>query len=140
MVQLHEDGLGCHLPVHAESLVGRSVLRLDVYAVRVKKPLAFRPDGAGAIHRLEFDSHEVLGLAIAYRNQAIVDTPTRHSQLCNDPQLISGFVEIKQVDAVGENLAAFKKTKRANHRGKLYLPIRHRASPDGQVGLALAVL
>jgi hypothetical protein len=140
VVQLDEDRLRRHLPVHAEGLVRGSVFRLHPDLVLAKESLPFRPDGPCGVECLQLDADEISWLPVADRYKAVIDATAWNREFGNDSQLVARFVKFEQVDAVGEDLTAFQEAKRANHHG-LWLPtIDHRTGADGNLRLTLAVL
>jgi hypothetical protein len=55
-------------------------------------------------------------------------------------ELITRFVLCQQVEAVRENLVAFKQTKGADYDWPFAAPVEYRTSADGYLRLALANL
>ena len=139
VMQLHENRLCRHFPVHAEFLVGVGVHRSHRDPVASEESLALWPDGASGIKCLKFNTSKVDNFPGSYGDKAVVNATARYREFRYDPQLVAWFMEREQVQAVDKNLTAFKQPKRADNDVPRVSSIGHSTCPNGDIRLTFAV-
>src|SRR5437879_3499789 len=116
-MDLHQDRLCRHLPVHAECLGGTGIAALCFDTLRFEEALSLRSNGSRGVQRLEFDTDEVSGLPFTHRHEAVIDAATRDVQFPDQSQLVSRLMLFEKMCAVMKHLTAFQKASRADHNG-----------------------
>src|SRR3990172_7587400 len=107
VMQLYENGLSRHFPVHAIPLLALRTSFIDLHALFFEQALTLRPDCASSIQSLKLYADEVHYLLALCRHKEVVNAAAGYRYLRHNMKLITGFVESEQMDAVGEYLAAF---------------------------------
>jgi len=138
MVKLHEDGLCCHLPIHAERLPGGRGFPIVGHANELQEPLSRRPYRACGVKRLKFDADEVDRTSAVNRDQEVIDATAWDTDLRHDVKLIARLVQGQQMNAVGEDLAALQEAEGTNDDRRLSIVDGARAY--GNVRLTLSDL
>ena len=137
VMELHQDRLGRHLPVHPERFCRLCVSSLHADSLIVQKPLPLRPNRSGGVQRLQLDADEVLDFAVLGRHQKEVDAPAGNRAFRDNVQFVARFVIGQQVQAVCENLLAFEQPMRADDDRLRFAAVLQSAGSDGDIGFAL---
>ncbi len=101
VMELDQDRLGCHLPIHPVAPTANIVFSNFANAHTTKKVLSRRPHRAGSVQGLELDADEICYLSISSRDKNIIDTASRYGHFRYNMDFVSGLMPRQEMQAIG---------------------------------------
>ena len=108
VMELDQDRLGCHLPIHSIAPTANIVLSNFAHTHTAEKVLSRRPHRAGSVQGLKLDADEICYLSISSRDKNIIDTASRYGHFRYNMDFVSGLMPRQEMQAINKNPSALQ--------------------------------